>query len=260
MEYICVGVPYWIGERQTISAVDAVKNSGIAAELGTEWVDIQPDFTSYEDPVVAVNRALAGVIQAYPLRIPLIFSGDCVSALGAVKGLETKRPAVLWYDAHGDFNTPETTISGFLGGMPLAALVGRGNEALMAAIGLEPLMESDVLLTDARDLDPAERELLKSSAVKHLPEVSDLLTVTLPAKPLYIHLDTDVVNPDEIPATTYATAGGPSVAEVVQTLHRVREESEIAGVLFSLWNQEKHGAKLSLDNTLQLVRALIQER
>ena len=112
MSYVCIGAPYWIGERQTISAVEAIKQSGIAEVLSTEWVDIQPDYETYPEQVVAVNVALAEAIKAHADKTPLIFAGDCTFALGAMKGLEDQHPAILWYDAHGDFNTPATSPSG----------------------------------------------------------------------------------------------------------------------------------------------------
>ncbi|HEX2619913.1 MAG TPA: arginase family protein [Phototrophicaceae bacterium] len=256
-KYICIGVPYWIGDKQSISAVDAVKNSGIVEEIGATWFDIQPDFTAYSDPVVAVNRALADVIASHPDQMPLIFAGDCVCAIGSVKGLESKHPAVLWYDAHGDFNTPEISPSGFLGGMSLAVLVGRGNEILMQGVGLNPLAESDVIITDARDLDPEEAIALANSSVTHLKNIDELLTYPLPDKPLYIHFDTDVVTPEEMPALSYPTSGGPSMARALATIERVGHDAEVAGILFSLWKHTLDGAKMSLQNTLELVRTLV---
>jgi arginase len=254
---VCIGVPYWLGERQNPSAVDAMKTSGIAEELGAAWVDASPDFGAHADPVVAVNRAVGAAIRAHPDHLPLIFAGECVTALGALKGLEPLNPAVLWYDAHGDFNTPETSPSGFLGGMPLAALVGRGNADLMAGIELAPLAESDVIITDARDLDPEEGDNLRSSALTHLPDANALLTVPLPETPLYIHFDTDIVDSDEMPAMNYPVPGGPTNAQVAATLTRVARDGQVVGVLFSLWNQGKPGADRALRNTLDLVRALM---
>jgi arginase len=256
MPFVCIGVPYWLGERQTNSPVDVVKRSGIADELHTVWVDIQPDFDRYDNPVVAVNRALADAISAHADHTPLIFAADCTSALGAMKGLESKHPAVLWYDAHGDFNTEETTPSGFLGGMPLAAMVGRGNESLMQGIDLRPVPEDDVFITDARDLDPEEGQNLAASRVTHYQKVDDLLTAPLPSKPLYIHFDTDVVDSDEMPAMNYPTQGGPSMAQTLATVERVAADAEIAGALFSLWNQDKEGAPRALENTLEVVRVV----
>lgn len=257
MSYICIGAPYWLGERQPVSAVDAIKQSGIAQEIGADWVDIEPDYNAYSDPVVAVNVALADAIRAHSDKTPLIFAGDCVFALGAMKGLEAQHPAIIWYDAHGDFNTPETTPSGFLGGMPLAALVGRGNEELMRAVGLSPIVEHDVFITDARDLDAEEGENLKSSALQHLVDVNELLTASLPKKPLYIHFDTDVVRLDDMPPMNYPAQGGPSLEETLTTLERVTRDGEVAGILFSLWNQELDGAAIALESTLKVVRGFV---
>lgn len=256
MSYICIGAPYWLGERQNPAAVDSVKATGIAERLGADWVDIAPDFDAYENPVVAVNRALAQTIKAHSDKTPLIFAGECVFALGALKGLEAHDPAVIWYDAHGDFNTPETTPSGFLGGMPLAALVGRGNESLMRDIGLAPLNESDVVITDARDLDPQEGDNLRTSGLTHLTDVTALASAPLPQKPFYIHMDTDVVNTDEMPAMNYPTDGGPTLDQTVESFKAVLGRGEVAGVLFSLWNDAKPGADKALASTLKLVDAL----
>jgi arginase len=179
-----------------------------------------------------------------------------VTALGALKGLERHHPAILWYDAHGDFNTWETTPSGFLGGMPVAALVGRDNAALMAAIGLTPFDERDVIITDARDLDPAEGANLRASGLTHLPDVDALLTASLPERPLYVHVDLDVVDPTEMPAHTYLAPGGPTTDQVTATLRRVWCDAEVIGILFSLWNEAKDGAALTQENALRVIRAL----
>ncbi|MBN1285312.1 MAG: arginase family protein [Anaerolineae bacterium] len=260
-KFVCIGVPYWIGERiEDRTEVASVQMSGIAEEIGAAWVNIAPDFGAHPDPVVCVNRALAATVAAHRDGIPIIFASDCVSALGALKGLESLKPAVLWYDAHGDFNTPATTPSGFLGGMPLAALVGRGNEHLMAGVGLAPTDERDVIVTDARDLDPEEGVMLRQSRLTHLPDVSDLLTAPLPDKPLYVHLDTDVVDCAEMPAMNYPAPGGPSLAQVAATLARVTREAQVVGLLFSLWNDTLAGAHEALEGTLRLVRAFADER
>jgi arginase len=255
--FIGIGVPYFIGQfHPERTEIDKIKASGILAEIDADWVDIQLD-ESAADPVLAVNQQLAQVIAAHPDRVPLIFAADCVSALGALKGLAAQRPQVLWYDAHGDFNTPQTTPSGFLGGMPLAMLVGRGDLQYMQGLGLEPVPEDHVTITDARDLDPEEGEALRASRLRHLPHVSDLLAAPLPDGPLYIHMDTDVVDPAEMPGMSYAAPGGPSAAQVNQTLERVTRECQIAGVLFSLWNDSLTTDNRSLQHTLSMVRTVV---
>ncbi|MBZ0302102.1 MAG: arginase family protein, partial [Anaerolineae bacterium] len=179
-----------------------------------------------------------------------------VSALGALKGLEAQRPAVLWYDAHGDFNTWETTPSGFIGGMPLAMLVGRGDLQYLRGIDLTPLAEDDIVITDARDLDPQEAVALGESRVTHLPKVEDLLAAPLPDKPLYIHMDVDVIDPSKMPGLGYPAPGGPSVEQVLATLRRVIKERPLAGMLFSLWDQSKVTDERALQAVLRMVRTV----
>ena len=108
----------------------------------------------------AVHETIAGfVVDTLATgQRPVSIAGDCCSAIGMLTGLQRAGidPTLVWFDAHGDFNTMETTLSGFLGGMPLAMLVGRGDLALPEAVGLAPLPESRVILTDGRDLDPPE--------------------------------------------------------------------------------------------------------
>jgi arginase len=258
-EYVCIGVPHFLGKlidgRDEVAAIQA---SGIAAEIGATWVDVRPEVALDEDPIVAVNRALAEAIQAYPGRVPIVFAADCVSALGAMKGLEAQRPHIFWYDAHGDFNTPETTPSGFLGGMPLAMLVGRGDLGLLDALDLKPIPEENVVLTDARDLDLQEAEALARSRVTHLRRFEDSLAFLLTGRPLYVHLDTDVVDAAELPGLLYPTPGGPSLEAVAASVERVAHDGHVVGLLVSLWS----GAlvddnAIPLAATLSLVRAFL---
>ena len=255
--YVCIGVPYYLGESlPDRREVEALRNTGIADELDAEWINIEPDFAQGDDPVVAVNRALAAVILAHPDKAPVVFANDCTSCLGMLKGLERQSPVVLWYDSHGDFNTPETTPSGFLGGMPLAALVGRGNQHLMQGLALQPIDESDVIVTDVRNLDPEEGEMLRASDVTIYESLGALESVELPDRPLYIHFDTDVVDCAEMPAMSYPEPGGPSLQQSIDSLNRVRARSQVAGVLFSLWNGTLDGADEAMAATLELIRAL----
>jgi arginase len=256
--YVCLAVPHFIGEfKPERSEIETIKRTGIAAEIGAVWVDVVPD-PATADSVLAVNRALAQTIQAHADKIPLIFAGDCVSALGALKGLEAQQPAVIWYDAHGDFNTWETTPSGFLGGMPLAMLVGRGDMRYMSGIDLPPIREDNILITDARDLDPEEAIALRASKLTHLPDVDALLTAPLPDRPLYVHMDVDVIDPAEMPGLGYPAPGGPSAAQVIATLRRVVRDGTIAGVLFSLWNEGMVMADddRALQTTLSMIRTI----
>jgi len=168
---------------------------------------------------------------------PVSVAGDCCTSLAVLAGLQRAglAPTLIWFDAHGDFNTWETTPSGFLGGMPLAMAVGRGEQTMVEGVGLTPLPEEKVILTDARDLDPGEREAVEASAVTHLPRVEALLEMELPAGPLYVHFDTDVLDPEEAPAMNYPAPGGPSAETLQRVLRKVAASGRVAAVSLSSW-------------------------
>lgn len=161
-------VPYWhmdIGCAVMVLLL-AVVDAGLAAGFAGCWdLDVLRALLGIPAEVTpiladAVRRARAGG------ALPFIVGGDCLISLGAVGGLDGAAPGVVWIDAHGDFNTPETTPSGYLGGMPLAALAGRCLPALATAAGLQtPIPEECIVLLGARDLDPPEQAALAASQV-----------------------------------------------------------------------------------------------
>jgi arginase len=105
-----------------------------------------------------------------------------------------------------------------------------------AAVGLETLPEASVILTDARDLDPAEREAVLASDVVHLTDVGDLMEYPLPEGPLYVHFDVDVVTPEEAPAQNYPALGGPSSSVLEAVLGRLARSGQVVAVSLSSWN------------------------
>lgn len=150
---------------------------------------------------------------------PLVFAGNCVSSLGTFAGLRARSrrvPGVCWFDAHADFNTPETTETGFLDGMALATLTGRCWTQLVNTVPhFRPVPEPQVLLFGARDIDDAERRALRASEIEWLGArerasvVSDKL-VALRSRfgEVYLHIDLDVLDRSEGRANSYASNGG----------------------------------------------------
>ena len=114
----------------------------------------------YRDTADAVARA----------DRPLVLAGDCLTAVGVVAGLQRQHRelSVIWLDAHGDFNTPAISVSGYLAGMSLAMLTGRAPEPISEQLGLRPVPDEHAVLIDARDLDAAERDALEGSGVRRL--------------------------------------------------------------------------------------------
>ena len=163
---------------------------------------------------------------------PLLLSGDCPTALGAVAGLQRRYRdlAVVWLDAHGDFNTPAITISGYLGGMPLAMLTGRAPELFCDALGLRPVADTDVVLADARDLDPAEHEALTASQVHRVPADPAAITAALAGigrTPVYLHLDVDVIDSAQLPGLRFPSGPGPSIAQIEECLAAVCTTADV---------------------------------
>ena len=191
---------------------------------------------------------------------PVSIAGDCCMPLGILAGLQQAgvQPSLLWLDAHGDFNTWETSPSGFLGGMPLAILVGRGEQRMMQDVGVVPLPEDRVILTDARNLDPGEAKLLANSAVRHVPDAANLLTEPLPDGPLYVHFDTDILDAADAPAMNYPEPGGPSLDIMHKLFRRLAETGRVVAVSLSTWNPALDEDGRSETAVMSLLDTLLQ--
>ena len=212
------------------------------------------------DRLVALYEPIAAFVAGAVANgeRPVSIAGDCVTTLGVLAGLQRAglSPVVIWLDAHGDFNTPATTPSGFLGGMPLAMAVGRGDQTIVRGLGLTPIAESQVILSDARDLDPGEREAVAESGVTHVAAFEELLTMPLPDGPLYVHFDCDVLRTADVPAVLYPAAGGPSTDEVRAVLRRLAGTNRIAAISLSTWAPDLDEDGRSQTSVLDLLHEL----
>jgi arginase len=163
----------------------------------------------------------------------------CPSMLGVVAGLqhsgptrESIRVGMLWLDAHPDFNTPETTRSGSLGGMPVAVATGRALQRLRGDAKLDPpLADAYVVMGGVRLVDPLEQELLDDSAIRQL-SVDDLRQGT-PAvfaeldrlsrltDKIYVHIDMDVLDPAEVMGHQNKVPDGPTSAQLAALFEQI---------------------------------------
>ncbi|MGW7531087.1 arginase family protein [Amycolatopsis sp. NPDC054798] len=154
---------------------------------------------------------------------PLVLSGDCPTSRAAVAGLQRRHRdlAVLWLDAHGDFNTPAISTSGYLGGMALAMLTGRTPGLFEDPLSAHPVPDTSVVLADARDLDPAEHDALAASQVRRVPAEPAAIASALGQLgpvPVYLHLDIDVIDGAELPGARFPSGTGPSLAQIEECL------------------------------------------
>ena len=209
--------------------------SGLAERLGSQEYDVELRTVRLSDAVRSEGQALVE-LQNLAVRIVraeiarerrvLILSGNCgPAALSAMGSLDPQTTGVIWFDAHADFNTPETSASGFLDGMSLAILTGRCWPALAARfVGFTPVPEANVVLVGIRDTDSLEAAALRESAITRIPPAKmELLerameSLSEQVENFYIHLDVDVLDKSEGCANSYASAGGISAATLYAAL------------------------------------------
>ena len=193
-------------------------------------------------------RRLAVAVRAARAagRFPLVLAGNCNSAIGTLAGLAPARRAIFWFDAHGDLNTPDTTASGFLDGTGLATALGLGWRALVASVpGFQPVGPELTWLLGARDLDPAEADLIDKSAITLVPvdRVRAQLSEILASAPLhetqgYVHLDLDVLDPKVGRANSLAVPGGLMAEEVAAAIAAIRARTPLGAAAITSYAPE----------------------
>jgi len=193
---------------------------------------------------------------------PLVLSGDCPTARASVAGLQRRHHdlAVVWLDAHGDFNTPVISTSGYLGGMALAMLTGRTPELFGDALGLRPVADTGVVLADARDLDPAERDALAASRVRRVPADPAALTTALAGlggTPVYLHLDLDVIDSAHLPGLRFPSGPGPSLTQIEECLAAACATADVrAACIACAWLPDRVSDQTTGETITRLARAL----
>jgi arginase len=216
---------------------------GLAQSLPPDWpttvVRVELDGPSgwpRQAPLYgAVAQAVAGAAGPAPITV---VSGCCCVSIGVLAGLQRAGvdASVVWFDAHGDVQTMETTTSGYLGGMPLRIMTGYRPELVAQSIGLRAVPEKRITLVDARDLDPPEGAYLDAAPIRRCT-VEDLDAGALPAGPLLLHIDLDVVDPADLAGLRFPVPGGPSATAVVQAVRRVVATGRVAALdLAATWD------------------------
>jgi arginase len=195
---------------------------------------------------------------------PLVLSGNCNSAVGTLSGLTPGERSVFWFDAHGDANTPETTTTGFLDGMSLAAAMGWCWRGLTAQVpGFEPVRADRVMLLGARDLDPEEKGLLDAADVKRLSPAGIVdgrlgrALATAPDGAAYVHCDLDVLDPSEGQANPFPTPGGLRATELEQAIAAIGGARAIAAAAVTAYAPEYDADNRVLGAAMRIVTAII---
>jgi len=224
---------------------ECVEPGGVESPNPPASTEIATTFSLYREVADRARAARAGG------ALPIVLGGNCGVTLGAVAAVTTRHTdlGVLWLDAHADFNTPETTVSGFLDGMALAALTGRCWRTLASSIsGLAAVPDANVVLGGARDLDPAEEMLLEESEVNVVrgPSIRAagvteslgpvLETLRGRVGRLHFHLDADVLDVHEARANAFAVAGGLTSDQLIEVARLAATRFEITSVAVTAYD------------------------
>ncbi|WP_200960849.1 arginase family protein [Duganella sp. Root198D2] len=265
-------VPYLMGKRrdglQRVQLIDSQPWTVLQSpqSTATELVEKDEQMRSMGRVYAVLAEHAAAALAAGDL--PVSISGDCVSTMGMMAGLQRagREPQrMLWLDAHGDFHTWSTTHTQYLGGMPLAMLVGRQDRRqnrrdsitmLRDAVGMRPYPEELVLLSDARDLDPGEDVALEKSAIVRCT-LDQVLGNLSTHETLYVHFDTDVLDEAQrMPALKYHVPAGPRVEEMAE-LFRCLRDYPLVAVSVSAWHAELDAGDQAARICLELLEELL---
>lgn len=227
-------VPYHMGRRGVSVGLGPLRIGSPSASR-TIVVDAG-ERTGWEAVNAELERHVRATLAAG--EFPLVLAGNCNSALGTVAAMDN--PAVVWFDAHGDFNDEATTVSGALEGMSLT-LVARRYVA-----------EEAIVLAGFRDLDPGERARLDRSRVLQVPDAR-LESSPLPAGSVYVHIDLDVLDPSISPGVNFQAPGGLTEERLVGALAAVFERAGVRAAAIANHNPERDRRGL----TQRLARRLI---
>jgi arginase len=242
-----IGVPMDLGadRRGVDMGPSAIRYAGVVKRLENMGFDIKDigDITvsrpnaytetenhKYLDQVVEANTLLAEVVskEMEAGRFPLVLGGDHSIAMGTIAGVakHVKNLGVIWFDAHGDLNTGETSPSGNIHGMPLAASIGIGHERLVNIGGYSPKVKAEnIVIIGARDLDAGERELIKRINMKvyTMHEIDKLGMARVMEEAIHhvskgtdgvhLSLDLDGLDPHDAPGVGTPVIGGISYRE-----------------------------------------------
>ncbi len=198
----------------------------------------------YADAIAATTLATRRALDAVPAgAIPVVLGGDHAVSLGSVAHARGRgRTGVLWIDAHGDLNTPESSPSGNVHGMPLAHLLGRGDPRLLEACGEAPaLRPEDVVLVGVRSLDPGERDLAHALGLTVLTMADvdrrgmakvaeEALSALGHVDRLHVSLDADVLDPAVAPGVGTPVVGGLSYREAHLLMELIADDARLTGV------------------------------
>ncbi|MFN8539212.1 MAG: arginase family protein [Thermomicrobiales bacterium] len=205
----------------------------------------------------------------------MVVGSNCTALPGILGGLQdaygpTHKMGLIWFDAHGDFNTPRTTLSGMLGGMPVAVSAGLCFHNWREASHLEaPLPTDRILMVDVRNLDPAEEQLIRATDVQ-IARIADGFAGDLPladavndlaarCDSLYLHIDSDILDASLTPNHGTKEPNGPDVAQTVEAIGTVMATGKVVALGLVSINSATPGGDVTLASGMEMLRGGLEK-
>lgn len=276
MDVSLIQVPYMMGDERQGKGPQRLVQAGadklVAAKgvaVTVERVDRGEPFRDSGSASLTVCKRLASIVrQAVKAgRLPFVLAGGCDASKGVLAGFDHAQCGVVWFDAHGDFNTPETTITGYFPGMCMAVITGHCYRSYWAQVGdSTPIPESAILMLGVRDLDPAESDRLDHSAIQVVKwcegkPVSDVQTaldrLAQRVPEVYLHIDMDSLDPKIAPGVVVAPApGGVSLEDMQEALRAVFARFHVRAAALAVYDPDRDQEDKTLRTALQIIEVL----
>jgi arginase len=281
MDIQIIKVPYDCGykDRRQGLGPDRFLNHGVDQILESDGhqvklsrIESQSGFTIEIMTAFELNRLLADEVRRTIARdsFPVVLSGNCNSCLGTIAGIGPEKLGVVWFDAHGEFNTPETTLSGFLDGMPIAMATGRCWKSVAGTIpGFQPVAEKNLVLIGARDLDGEEQRQLEQSEIHLVRATSGHETDILQGMEaaladlqsrvtgVYLHIDMDAFEIGGGAANHYGATGGMSPEFMQKAIALVKDHIPVKGCAIASYDPALDRDGKFVDVGINCLRAIV---
>jgi arginase len=258
-----IQVPWYLGREHP----DLSRGPGVLAEaIGGETIVVpgpQPrpvpnEIADSFDVIRSVRSAVSETVADG--RFPLVLAVNCFTSLGTVAGVGGN-VGVVWFDAHGDFHTPDSTPTGFLDGMGFAMLTGDGWREMRA--GLPAVPAENAILVAARDLEPTEIERVEASQLRRadtdtLETALDELATRVDA--VYVHIDLDVLDPSVAHANVLSVEDGLSVDQIEHALDAVSSRFDIAAAALTAYDPSQDREHRVPQIAVELAHRLVPEK
>ncbi len=259
-------------------SLDAYAASNAYAAAGLPFNVIEPRFpeerrVEFEPDNIGVLGGLVADSVAKARRsgkAVVMTGGDCCHISGVFGGLQDAhgpdaRIGLVWFDAHGDFNTPHTTLSGMLGGMPVAVCAGLAYPTWREGSHIvAPIPTDRIVMVDVRNLDEAEEQLIRSTDVTIVPNIDgridDSLTTAINSLAdrcdlIYFHIDSDILDETLVPNHGTREPNGPNMAQVQDAIDTVMATGKVAAYAVVSVYGSGEGRERSVESGIELVES-----